>query len=230
MFRHQLIEGWDQKKLDKTRVLIAGAGAVGSHTATILARLGVSMVVVDKDFLEDHNIGNQVYTKKHLGMKKVDALGQIIHEINGVDYKGIYSPLEKINLSDIDIDFFMGALDSIGSRYYLNALSIFSGKALIDAGIEGYKGSIRTILPFLNSCMQCWPDLNKEIKARPSCSQDPIPSVVTTASQSANIQVMQMLNILFGKPIKDFITFDLETGYMDGYNISKSKECELCGN
>lgn len=230
MYRHLLIKDWDQKKLDKTTVLIAGAGAIGSQTAVALARLEVKMIVVDKDILEEHNIGNQAYTKKHIGLSKVDALKSIVKDISDVEFTGIKSLVEDVKFSKYDFDVFLGALDNIGARYYLNAVATFSGKAYIDAGIEGYTGSVRTILPYLNSCMQCWPDLIKERKVRPSCSQDPIPSVCITGTHAANIQVMQLLNLLFGKTTQDFISFDLATGAAAIYNLAKNKECELCSS
>jgi len=229
MYRHLLIKGWNQQKLDSTRVLLVGAGAIGSQTATTLARLGVSMVVVESDILEEHNIGNQAYSRKHLGMPKVKALKTIVRDIGDVEFKGVYSPVEDIDVLKYEFDMILGAIDSIGTRYYLNAVAVSTGKAYIDAGIEGYAGSVRTILPYMNSCMQCWPELNKEIKARPSCSQDPIPSVVMTASHAANLQVMQMLNILFGKKINDFTAFNLASGTSSVFNLSKNRECELCG-
>lgn len=229
-FRHLLIEDWNQKKLDNTTVLIAGAGAIGSHTATILARLGVKMIVVDNDILEEHNIGNQAYTRKHLGLRKVDALKNIVKDICDVKFTGIKSLVEDVDFNKYDMDIFLGAIDSIGTRYYLNAVAVYSGKTYIDAGIEGYTGSVRTILPHVNSCMMCWPELNKEIKARPSCSQEPIASIITSASTAANIQVMQLLNLLFRKQTHNFLTFDLSKGITATYNLVKNKECELCGN
>lgn len=228
MYRHLLIKDWDQRKLDGIKVMLVGAGSIGSHTATTLARLGVSMVVVDMDILEEHNLGNQEYSRKHLGMTKVKALEKIVKDIRDVDFEGVHSLIEEVDISKYDVDMILGAIDSIGSRYYLNAVAISSGKTYIDAGIEGYAGSVRTIRPSINSCMQCWPELNKEIKARPSCSQEPIPSVVTTASHSANIQVMQMLNILFGKTVHDFVTFNLAEGTSSVFDIAKNRECELC--
>jgi molybdopterin/thiamine biosynthesis adenylyltransferase len=228
MYRHLLIENWNQKKLDKTTVLIAGAGAVGSQTATILARMGIKMVVVDNDILEEHNIGNQVYTRKHIGLSKVNALKGIVKDIEDVEFTGVKSLVEDIDLSKYNIDIFLGAIDSIGTRYYLNAVALNSGKAYIDAGIEGYSGSVRTMLPYVNSCMMCWPSLNKEIKLRPGCSQDPVPSTYFTAGHAANIQVMQMLNLLFGKPTHDLVSFNLITGTSTAFSLRKNKNCELC--
>lgn len=228
MYRHLLIRDWNQKKLDNSTVLIAGAGAVGSHTATILARLGIKMIVVDNDILEEHNIGNQAYTRKHLGLSKVEALESIVKDISDVEFTGIQSLVEDVDFSKYNIDIFLGAIDSIGTRYYLNAVAVHSGKAYIDAGIEGYAGSVRTILPYMNSCMMCWPSINKEIKLRPGCSQDPIPSVVMTAGHAANLQTMQLLNLLFGKTTHDFITFDLASGTTATFDLNKNKDCELC--
>ncbi|KYK34898.1 MAG: hypothetical protein AYK22_04410 [Thermoplasmatales archaeon SG8-52-3] len=228
-YRHLLIEDWDQEKLDNTTVLLAGAGAVGSQTAIALARLGVKTIVVDSDVLEEHNLGNQAYSRRHLGLSKVDALKSIVKEISDVEFIAIKSLIENLKFDNYKIDVLLGALDNIGARYYLNAVAVFSGKPYIDAGIEGYAGSVRTILPHINSCMQCWPSIIKERKVRPSCSQDPIPSVCITAGHASNFQVMQLLNFLFGKEVSSFITFDLQRGIANPINLNRNKECELCG-
>ncbi len=228
-FRHLLIKDWDQKKLDNTRVMIAGAGAIGSQLATILARLNISMVVVDNDKLEEHNIGNQVYTRKHLGLSKVEALRAIVRDVSDVDYKGIKSFIQDIQTDKYEVDVFLGAIDNLAARFYLNAVSVFSGKPYIDAGIEGYRGSVRTVFPQRTSCLQCWPTLNKEVKVK-GCSQEPIPSIYFSAGHTANIQTMQLLNIIFKNQIQAFITFDLEKGTFATFNLAKNKECDLCNS
>ena len=68
---------------DKARIHIIGCGSVGSTIAENLARCGISkMTLWDFDDVEPHNIVNQMYTTKHLGMKKVDALTEILKDIN----------------------------------------------------------------------------------------------------------------------------------------------------
>ena len=72
-----------QPEKDDTRIHIIGCGSVGSTLAENLARCGVKkMTLWDFDEVEEHNIVNQMYTQKHVGMKKVDALKDILFNIN----------------------------------------------------------------------------------------------------------------------------------------------------
>lgn len=72
-----------QPEKDKARVHILGCGSVGSTIAENLARCGITkMTLWDFDTVEPHNIVNQMYTTRHLGMKKAEALKEILKEIN----------------------------------------------------------------------------------------------------------------------------------------------------
>lgn len=71
------------EKMKKARVGIAGLGGLGSNAAAALVRSGVGhLTIADFDRVELSNINRQLYTLKHLGMKKTEALTEILHEIN----------------------------------------------------------------------------------------------------------------------------------------------------
>ena len=72
-----------QPEKDDSRIHIVGCGSVGSTLAENLARCGLTkMTLWDFDTVEEHNIVNQMFTTKHVGMKKVDALREILVDIN----------------------------------------------------------------------------------------------------------------------------------------------------
>ena len=72
-----------QPEKDDTRIHIIGCGSVGSTVAENLARCGVrKMTLWDFDNVEEHNIVNQMFTQKHVGMPKVEALRDILFDIN----------------------------------------------------------------------------------------------------------------------------------------------------
>lgn len=75
-------EFFDPEELDD-EIHIIGCGAVGSTIAENLARLGIKkLYLYDFDTVTEHNITNQMFTSKHIGMPKLDALSQILTEIN----------------------------------------------------------------------------------------------------------------------------------------------------
>ena len=70
--------------------------------------------------------------------------------------------------------------------------------------------------------------LIKENEIRAGCSSDPIPSSYFCASLASNLQVMQLVNILFGKQVQPMICFDLEKGITQPIMLNRNKECMLC--
>lgn len=97
------------KKLKKTRVCILGLGGLGSNVAVLLARSGIgSLKLVDFDTVETSNLNRQQYRISHIGMKKTEALKNIIKEINPfvetevldikIDRKNIYSTVGDIEI------------------------------------------------------------------------------------------------------------------------------------
>lgn len=71
------------QKLKRTSVAIAGAGGLGSNIAVMLARSGVGHLhIVDFDIVDITNLNRQVYTITHIGLQKVDAINEILMEIN----------------------------------------------------------------------------------------------------------------------------------------------------
>lgn len=75
-------EFFDPKKVTAPCYII-GCGSIGSNVAELLARQGVeNMILWDMDIVESHNIANQLYTEKHVGQPKTEALKSILEEIN----------------------------------------------------------------------------------------------------------------------------------------------------
>ncbi len=86
-----------QEKLKKSKILVIGAGGTGSNTVINLSRLGIGEItVIDYDLVEYSNLNRQVYRESDVGKYKVDALREIIAEIN--DSVKIHTFKEKINM------------------------------------------------------------------------------------------------------------------------------------
>ena len=84
------------KKLKKTRVCILGLGGLGSNVAVLLARSGIgSLKLVDFDTVEVSNLNRQQYRISHIGIKKTEAMKNIIREIN---------PFVEVEILDIKVD------------------------------------------------------------------------------------------------------------------------------
>lgn len=229
--RQILIKDWDQEKISKISALIGGCGAIGSMTAMKLARLGVdSIIAVDPDLLEEHNLENQLYTERDLGRTKVLALKRIVREIDKeVEFIPYTKKVEGLPEKAFEADYYLSCFDNFAARFFLNAQSVFNDKPLIDAGIEGLTGNVRIIIPKKTACLECWSSLIPEPALKASCSNNPIPSTFITASHASDLQVMQMINLVFGWKVEPYIYFDLKNNICNPIPLCVNPECELCG-
>lgn len=224
------IDDWDQDNLSNKTALVAGNGAIGSSTATILARTGIKKIIaVDPQILEEHNLENQAYTFADIGQSKVSALEKKVRAIDdSIEFIGIEKNLQEVPETELNADIYLGCFDNFGARFYLNALAVSKRIPLIDAGIEGLTGTIRTIIPGQTPCFECWPSLipNDPIKA--SCSEDPIPSTFVTALQASVLQVSQMLKLFFNWDIEPYLYFDLRDASISKIKLVRNQKCTLC--
>jgi molybdopterin/thiamine biosynthesis adenylyltransferase len=155
------LQGWDQKILKESKILIAGVGGLGCETAKNLAMLGVgTLFLVDLDIIEHSNLNRQIlFSDAKMGEPKASVAARKLKEINPhVKTYPFYTSLERLDprvyaASDIII----GGLDSMNARYNLNAQCVRFRKPLLDGGVSGYHGHIYTIFPHNNACFECYP-------------------------------------------------------------------------
>ena len=230
MYRHLEIKGWDAKKMKNTKVVVGGAGAIGSQVSMMLARIGIGrLIVIDHDILEEHNTANQLYTSEDIGMRKVYALREILKDFDA-EYIGINDKVQNVDWKSIDADIILGCFDNIGARFFLNMIAITHRKPYIDAGIESFRGQVWTVIPGKTPCLQCWSDMFPKVKPKAGCSSvESAPSTFFTASYAAALQAMQVVKIVLGKPVEPFIGFNLKSGITMPMKLKRNEKCELCG-
>lgn len=136
------------EKLKKYKVGIAGLGGLGSNAAVSLARIGIGkLVLVDFDVVEPSNLNRQQYFVRHIGMKKTEALKEIIEECNPfVEVEAIDLFLNKDNIYETfkDVDIIVEAFDNPEYKALLVnvVLKELKDKKLITAsGMAGYFSS-----------------------------------------------------------------------------------------
>lgn len=95
------------------RILIGGAGGIGSWTALLLSRSGYQIISVDFDEVEIHNLGGQVFSNTHIGKAKVEALKEIILALSD---ETITALPDKINANSMTNKIVIAAFDNIAAR------------------------------------------------------------------------------------------------------------------
>src|SRR5690606_37630055 len=98
---------------EETNVIIGGAGGIGSWLALCLTRAGFVPVIYDFDSIEEHNIGGQLFSKKHIGKKKVTAIAEIVRDFSDID---IVSKDEKYVEGTMSHEYVFSAFDNMQAR------------------------------------------------------------------------------------------------------------------
>ncbi|MGM9699710.1 MAG: HesA/MoeB/ThiF family protein [Prevotella sp.] len=153
--RHLLLEGFGQegqRKLAEGKVLIIGAGGLGSPVALYLAAAGVGTIgIADGDTVDLTNLQRQViHTTDDVGMAKVESAARKMRSINSdVKVVEINEFIDKPTLMKlaVDYDIIVDATDSYGSKYMINDACVEAGKPFVHGGVLRYEGNVFTHLP-----------------------------------------------------------------------------------
>lgn len=143
----EILRGADaMQKLASAKILICGAGAVGSNLAVNLIRTGLTNVsVLDRDRVEEHNIGTQVYAIDDIGKKKSDSLRNLIYREVGVEITSLPQELNDKNSAKIlrDYDLIVDTFDNSISRKLIFDQSNRQNFACVHAGLADSFGHVQ---------------------------------------------------------------------------------------
>ncbi len=177
--RHTLIpevgeEG--QLKLLDSKVLLIGAGGLGSPAALYLAAAGVGTLgIIDADVVDRSNLQRQIlHTEDRIGMAKVDsaevALKALNPEVNVVKYS---ERMDSSNVLDVitGYDVIVDGTDNFPTRYLLNDASLVAGIPVVHGSIYQFEGSVTVYKPFEGPCYRCQYPEPPPPELAPSCAE-----------------------------------------------------------
>jgi molybdopterin/thiamine biosynthesis adenylyltransferase len=149
-----------QLKLLDAKVLLVGAGGLGSPTALYLAAAGIGTLgIIDSDVVEESNLQRQViHTTERVGMAKVEsarlAIGALNPDVHVVTY---FERLTPSNAEPIisQYDIVVDGADNFDTRYLINDLAVRLGKPNVSASILSFDGQITTFVPGQGPCYRC---------------------------------------------------------------------------
>lgn len=149
-----------QKKLLSSKVLVIGAGGLGSSVLFYLAAAGIGTIgIADFDTVSLSNLQRQIlHTTKDLGRKKVDSAEEKLKNLNPDIIILKYD--ERINADNIKqiiqhYDVVIDAVDNHATRFIVNDCCCRLGKPLIEGAVLGFQGIILTIIPGKSPCYRC---------------------------------------------------------------------------
>ena len=224
-----------QKKILSSKVLIVGAGGLGSPVAEFLARAGVGKIgIIDNDKVSLSNLHRQsLYFTSDIGKYKVKIAKDRIKKINNNTKVKIYKiRLNNINFKKIinDYDYVVDGSDNFKTKFLLNDFCLKFKKFLVTGAISKFDGHIFTF-NFINKkipCLRCFFQESEISDDFLSCETEGILGTVAgiVGTIQANEILKQILNI--GKGLnKNILILDLLNLNFRKVKIKKKKNC-LC--
>jgi sulfur-carrier protein adenylyltransferase/sulfurtransferase len=225
-----------QAKLLASKVLLLGAGGLGSPAALYLAAAGVGTLgLVDADTVDASNLQRQIlHATSRVGMPKVDSAEKAIHDLNP-DVKVVKFE-ERVDSSNVerifkDFDVIVDGCDNFPTRYLVNDASVFMKKPVVHGSIFRFDGQVTTFAPHLGGpCYRCLYPEPPPPHLAPSCQEAGVlgilPGVVGV------IQATEAIKLVLGKGaplIGRLLTYDSLRMKFGELKLRKDKTCPVCG-
>lgn len=228
------IEG--QARIGEGKVLIVGAGGLGSPAALYLAAAGVGTIgIADADRVELSNLQRQViHFTKDIGRRKVESAAEKMRAINpDVVVKTYHEYIKADNVSQIiaGYDFVIDGTDNFATKFLINDACVMAGKPFSHGGILRFHGQTMTILPGKSACYRCVFPAAPPRGSVPTCSQAGVLGAV--AGILGAIQVAESLKFMMGigTLLTDaLLVFDAKTMIFRRVDIRHNENCALCGD
>jgi len=227
------VEG--QIRIMNGKVLIIGAGGLGSPAALYLSAAGVGTIgIVDSDNVELSNLQRQIiHFTKDLNISKVTSAAEKMQALNpDVTIKTYHEFVRADNIRQIiqGYDFVIDGTDNFVAKFLINDACVMEGIPFSHGGILQFNGQTMTILPKKSACYRCIFESPPPAGTVPTCAQAGVLGAI--AGILGTIQTTEALKFLSGSGtlLKDaMLFFDAMT--MDFFKITlqKNEECALCG-
>ncbi len=224
-----------QRKLLGSKVLIVGAGGLGSPVAMYLALAGVGTIgLVDFDIVVLSNLQRQIlHQNKDVGVRKVVSARETLNAYNpDVNVILHEEPINSANAMDIipNYDVIVNGADNFPTRYLVNDASYLAGKPLVDGSILLFDGQASTYIPG-QGCYRCvFPEPPPPGEV-PSCAEagvlGALPGIIGT------IQATEVIKVILGKGeplagrmlLLDALAMDFRI-----VKVRRNSRCPLCGD
>jgi molybdopterin-synthase adenylyltransferase len=232
------VGGVGQAKLLKSKVLIIGAGGLGSPLAMYLAAAGVGTLgLVDDDTVSLSNLQRQiVHGTSRLGVDKTASAAQILRDLNPdvtvVEHRERLSADNALALM-ADYDIVADGSDNFATRFLVNDASYLAGKTLVSAALLKFEGQISTFRAHLgadNPCYRCLYPAPPAPGTVPSCAEGGVFGAlagVMGSMQGVEI-IKEILNI--GDSLSGYLSiYDALGATWHKIKLKPSATCILCG-
>ncbi len=229
------VGGKGQKKLLESKVLIIGAGGLGSPAALYLAAAGVGTIgLADGDTVDMTNLQRQViHFTKDVGVMKADSAKEKIVQLNpDVEVKIHPEMVRSANAREIigGYDFIIDGTDNFAAKFLINDACVLLDKPFSHAGILRFNGQMMTVKPHASTCYRCIFRAPPPTGAVPGCSEAGVLGAM--AGVIGTLQAVETLKYLLG--VGDLLTnrlliFDALPLSFREVKVLRNESCPVCG-
>ena len=224
-----------QIKLLDSRVLLIGAGGLGSPAAYYLAAAGVGTIgIIDADVVDDSNLQRQIlHNTKRIGQYKADSARETIEALNP-DVKVIthIERLDETNVARIiaDYDVVLDGTDNFPTRYLLNDAALIANKPVVHGSVFRFEGQLTVFKPYEGPCYRCLYPEPPPVALAPSCAEAGVlgvlPGVIGLLQATETIKLL----LGIGDPLVGrMMTYDALAGEFSELRLYRDPECPACG-
>ena len=224
-----------QQKLLDSKVLMLGAGGLGSPSALYLAAAGVGTIgIIDMDVVDESNLQRQIlHNLDRVGMRKVDSARATLELINPDITVNTYDTrLGADNILDIidGYDVIVDGTDNFPTRYLVNDAALLKRIPVVHGSIFRFEGQITVFDPYVGPCYRCMIPEPPPAELAPSCAEAGVLGVLPGIVGS--IQALETIKLLLGLGetlVGRLLAFDALEESFRAFKVRRDPQCPACG-
>jgi adenylyltransferase/sulfurtransferase len=225
-----------QEKLKRARVVVIGAGGLGSPSALYLAASGVGTLgIVDCDRVDVTNLQRQIlFATADVGRAKAEVARERLSALNP-EIRVIAHDVElrATNIRDVlkDYDIVLDGTDRMATRYLVNDACVMLGKSLVSAAIHRFEGQALTYVPDRGPCYRCLFPEPPAAGTVPSCADAGVLGVLPGVL--GGIQATEAIKLIVGTGdslIGRLMTYDALAMRFQEFQFARRMDCAVCGD
>ena len=228
------VGGSGQQKMLEARILLPGAGGLGSPAAYYLAAAGIgNLGIVDFDRVDLSNLQRQIiHSTERIGMLKTESAKKTIEALNPDVNISLYNErLDSSNIMNLieGYDYIVDGSDNFPTRYLVNDACIMRNKTLIHGSIYRFEGQVTVFKPGDGPCYRCLYPEPPPPGMVPNCQEGGVLGVL--AGVIGNLQVVEVLKLVLGigkTLVGKLLIYDALNTEFRNLRLRKDTNCPIC--
>jgi molybdopterin/thiamine biosynthesis adenylyltransferase/rhodanese-related sulfurtransferase len=225
-----------QRRLLAARVLIVGAGGLGSPAALYLAAAGIGTIgLVDDDVVELSNLQRQVlHATGRIGQPKTTSARAALEALN--PDLTVVEHRERLDAGNVaallaGYDVIVDGTDRFETRYLLNDAAVALRKPVVHASVYRWEGQVTTLVPFDGPCYRCLHPVPPPDELSPACEVAGV--MGTLPGIAGTLQANEVIKLVLGtgRPLVGrLLVFDASSAEFTEIAVPRDPACPACGD